>query len=468
MNPVDGRGLWHPERPFAPRKSPFFYGWIILAVGSIGVFASIPGQTLGVSVFTDFLIEDLGIARTPLSFAYLIGTLASGFLLPSAGRLFDRMGARKLAVLAALGLGFSLLYLAASPTLAKVLNPGFALLGTALIPFAVITVGFFWIRFWGQGTITMVSRSMVGKWFDKRRGIAMGIMGVAMGIVMSASPRLLDEMIAIFGWRGAYLVLGFLLIFGMGSIAYFFFRDNPEECGLEMDGGPVPDRGRAPNQDLVIKRDYTRTEALRTYAFWVFALVFTWQAMFVTAYSFHIVAIGSEYGFGREEIILLFLYAAPFSVATDLSMGWLSGRTRVKYILILECACIALIGFGVLGARSRFGSMVLLEHFPWGIPEFTVSHLAIVVGIGVGGGCFGILTGVVWPRYFGRSHLGAISGFATSAIVIGSAIGPIAFSGLRDLTGSFGTPIVISTAVPAVLALAAIRADNPQRSKRAG
>ncbi len=456
--------LWHPDRPFAPAKFPFFYGWVVLVVGSIGVFASIPGQTLGVSVFTDFLIADLGIARTPLSFAYLIGTLASAFLLPSAGRLLDRMGARKLATISALGLGASLLYLAASPVITAAIPLPITIFGTALVPFTVITVGFFWIRFWGQGTITMVSRAMVGKWFNKRRGIAMGIMGVAMGIVMSASPRLLDGMIQLFGWQGAYLVLGIALIFGMGSIACLFFRDNPEECGLVMDGGDVAGSGKPDHLDLIIKRDYSRQEALHTYAFWVFALVFSWQAMFVTAYSFHIVAIGAEYGFEREEIISLFLYAAPFSVLTDLSMGWVSSRTRVKYILILECACISLVGLGVLAAQTAVGDLVLLENFPWGIPSFTIAHLMIVVGLGVGGGCFGILTGIVWPRYFGRTHLGAISGLATSGIVIGSAAGPIAFSSLRDLTGTFAVPIIISTLVPILLALAATRADNPQRT----
>ncbi len=67
--------------PFSPSKFPFFYGWIILAAGAVGVVMSIPGQTMGVSVFTDRLIDSLKISRLNLSLAYMIGTLSSSLLL---------------------------------------------------------------------------------------------------------------------------------------------------------------------------------------------------------------------------------------------------------------------------------------------------------------------------------------------------------------------------------------------------
>ena len=68
--------------PFAPRRWPFFYGWVILAASTVGILASIPGQTMGVSVFTDHLIAALRISRVQLSTAYMFGTVASSFMLP--------------------------------------------------------------------------------------------------------------------------------------------------------------------------------------------------------------------------------------------------------------------------------------------------------------------------------------------------------------------------------------------------
>src|SRR6056297_61305 len=98
----------HPTFPFSPKQSPFFYGWTILFVGSIGMLMSIPGQTVGVSVFTDFLIEVLGLTRNAVSIAYLVGTVGSAFLLSAGGRAYDRLGARVTGVIVSLLLGVTL------------------------------------------------------------------------------------------------------------------------------------------------------------------------------------------------------------------------------------------------------------------------------------------------------------------------------------------------------------------------
>ena len=101
----------HCNKPFSPAKLPFFYGWIILAAGTIGILMSIPGQTMGVSVFTENLLEDLQINRNNLSLAYLVGTLASGLLITRAGKLYDRHGARVMSFISGVMLGVMLLYL---------------------------------------------------------------------------------------------------------------------------------------------------------------------------------------------------------------------------------------------------------------------------------------------------------------------------------------------------------------------
>lgn len=64
---------------------PFYYGWVILVVGAIGVLASIPGQTMGVSVFTDHYIRELSLTRVGVSGSYMVGTLASSLIIPFAG-----------------------------------------------------------------------------------------------------------------------------------------------------------------------------------------------------------------------------------------------------------------------------------------------------------------------------------------------------------------------------------------------
>ena len=91
-------GFWGVRTPFAPSACPFFYGWVIVFAATLGTIASIPGQTMGFTVFTDVLMEELGLSRVELSLAYCLGTVASGLTLPWLGRVLDRWGERKMAV----------------------------------------------------------------------------------------------------------------------------------------------------------------------------------------------------------------------------------------------------------------------------------------------------------------------------------------------------------------------------------
>ena len=88
-----------------PAKSPIFYGYIILVIGTIGIYCSIPGQTIGVSVFTDPVKDALGLSRNQFSNAYMIGTIASSLVIGRAGVWFDTYGARYVAFFAALTRG---------------------------------------------------------------------------------------------------------------------------------------------------------------------------------------------------------------------------------------------------------------------------------------------------------------------------------------------------------------------------
>ncbi|MEM7430073.1 MAG: MFS transporter, partial [Pseudomonadota bacterium] len=83
----------------------FFYGWVIVAVGSLGILTSGPGQSHTFSVFLDPIGRDLGIDNATLASAYGLATLAAAFALPHMGKLIDRFGARKALMLIVAGLG---------------------------------------------------------------------------------------------------------------------------------------------------------------------------------------------------------------------------------------------------------------------------------------------------------------------------------------------------------------------------
>ncbi|MDA3854081.1 MAG: MFS transporter, partial [Bacteroidales bacterium] len=194
--------------PFRVDKFPFFYGWVILIAGTIGVLASIPGQTMGVSVFTDYIIDALRIERTSLSLAYMLGTIASGLLITRAGRYYDKYGARVMAMGAGLMLGAFLLALSKVESIVSGFSHLFKGISYEVISIVVLIIGFFGLRFFGQGILTMVSRNMVMKWFEKRRGLANALMGVFVSFGFSYAPRLFNVMIDNSDWRRAWLEMG--------------------------------------------------------------------------------------------------------------------------------------------------------------------------------------------------------------------------------------------------------------------
>ena len=150
---------------------------------------SIPGQTMGVSVFTDYLIEALKIERFELSNAYLIGTLISATLLTRVGKLYDKYGGRVIAMAAALLLSGTLLLLSKSDKIAETIAMQFFGEPSSYVAFGTITVLFFLLRFSGQGVLTMISRTMLMKWFIENRGFANGLSGIAVSLDFLLHPE---------------------------------------------------------------------------------------------------------------------------------------------------------------------------------------------------------------------------------------------------------------------------------------
>ena len=434
-------GIWGVRTPFAPSRFPFFYGWVIVFAATIGSIFSIPGQTMGFSVFTDVLIEELGLSRVQLSLAYCLGTVASGLTLPWLGRVLDRWGERRMAVASVLATGLVLFYLANCGVISQALGQA---LPAAAAAFIVIGLGFYMIRAAAQGVLSMTCRNAIGKWFDHRRGLALAISGVLVSFSYSFAPRGLDWLIDRYGYDGAWLRMGVVTIVIMAPIAWLLFRDTPEEAGLEMDGGKVASAAAA-NPDMQIHREFTRGEALRDYSFWVFNLTFSFYGLYATAFTFHILSLASEYQFADERILSLFVPIAATSVLTNLVFGAINARLRLKWLLLVMN----------LGCLSATLGMLFLDK-PGGVPAY-------VIGNGIASGGFVSLTGIVFPRFYGRLHLGAISGVNMSAMVIASGLGPLAFGLCQQFSGSYRGILVASIFVPTLLALLSLKADNPQR-----
>ncbi len=444
--PTNKRGRFRlpPRWPFAVDRLPFFYGWVIWLLSTLGFLMSVPGQTMGMAVFTDPFIEAFDLTRSQLSFAYLCGTVGSAFLLTRAGRLYDRVGARIMVVGASLLLGVTIAFIASIDRIGGAIA---ALLGLPLatITLPLILVGYFGVRFSGQGVLTSASRNVLLLWFEKRRGLVSGIRGVFVSLGFSIAPLVLALMIDAAGWRGALWLMAAALVFGFASICLIFLRNSPEEEGLQTDGNTGTDSGR--DQSIYRAPDKSLMEARRSPSFWLYSGGLAIHALFGTAVTFHIVSIFAEAGRSRTEAFAYFLPQAIVSTSVNLIGSTFVDRQRLKPFLLVMLSAFLIGAIGLMNLSEQWG------------------YLMLIAGFGAGGGLWGVISNVAFIRLFGGLHLGEISGLNTSITVFASAIGPFLFSLGYDLTGRYtGVEGLCAAAILCLLiAAAAIRQPEDRR-----
>ena len=421
--------------PFDPKRSPIYYGWIVWLFSTIGFLVSIPGQTMGMAVFTDPFIDAFGLTRTQLATAYLFGTIGSSFFLTSAGRWFDRLGGRTMITLSSFFLGLMVLYISYSDVFSRTRG------NSIYITFLLMLVGFFGVRFWGQGVLTSCCRNVLLLWFVERRGLVSGIRGVVVSFGFSLAPLVLAYLILTLGWRGALWALAIVVGFLFALLALVFIRDNPASCGLTVDGKEEPTTIGSTTKLVSSK---TIAEARRSPVFWLYSLSLAMHALFGTALTFHIVAIFNEAGLSREVAFGYFLPSAIFATVTNLIGSYLVDSAPLKPFLVTMLIAFSIGAWGLINLDQNWGYWLL------------------AAGFGAGGGLWGITSNLAFIRFFGAIHLGEISGFNTSISVFASAIGPFSFSLAADILGSYNSAAQICLAGLAILIVLAITVEQKE------
>lgn len=431
--------------PFNPARSPFFYGWIVVVMATLGVLMSMPGQTMGVSAFTEHLINALGLTRGQLSLTYMAGTMASALLLTSAGKLYDRWGSRMMAFCASVTLAMVLVVLSQCDRLSKGLAAWTGDDTGTWSAFGIMFVCFFFLRFSGQGILTLSSRNMLMKWFNRRRGLVNGLSGLFVSFGFSGTPLFLAWLIGQGGWRTAYVWLAVATGVVFPALVLIFFRDNPEDCGLNPDG-QSSQQIADPTDDHQVIHAFTLSESRKTMAFWVFAIPLSMNGLYFTGLTFHIESIFTQAGMTASEAFTIFLPASFISVSLNVFGGWLSDRIHLKYLLIVMLA----------------GSLMSYAGFFFLAPGWT--KWLLISGNGICGGFWYVLMAVTWPRYFGRRHLGAITGFFMALVVFASAIGPWLMSVALDVTGAYGTAVLLFAGISLLCFFFSLKVRNPQET----
>jgi MFS family permease len=399
----------------------FFYGWVMLGVAALGMFASGPGQSHIFSVFITPIGQDLGISHTSVSSAYALATLVAAFGLPYVGRLVDRYGVRPVMLTVAVLLGFS------------------AMAFGAVAGLATLALGFAALRFLGQGSLMLSSANLVAQWFNRKRGFALSLMGLGFSLSMATHPPLAQWLIDQIGWRGAWFWLGVMTWLLLVPAVALLVENKPESVGLAPDGQAADQQGATPG---AADAGLTVSEALRTPAFWIIALSLATFSMLVTGLFFHQVSIFQSAGLGPQMAAWVFPISAVTMVLAMPVFGRLLDRLPTK----------PMFAFAMLTMTAAILALVPVHDAPTG------ALYGIVFGIN--NAAVHTHMSYLWPRFFGRRHLGSIQGTAQTIMVVGASLGPLPLGAAFDLYGGY-TGALLTLAVLPVLCSIAILLMRP-------
>ena len=211
------KNIFKPSFPFLPKKIPIYYGYIIILMAIFAAIVTAPGQTVGVSVYIDYFIKSFHLSRTEISMAYMLGTISSAMIIGRAGIWIDKWGSRIIGFFTAILLGATLVFLSQLDKFAFEKKYHVVIL-------LLVIIGFFALRFLAQGVLSLVSRTMLLKWFVNLRGRMSAIVGIFTTLAMSASPPLFNWLISIYGWRVSYLIMGTIIGIICAVIFWLLFR----------------------------------------------------------------------------------------------------------------------------------------------------------------------------------------------------------------------------------------------------
>jgi MFS family permease len=398
------------------RSDKVFYGWWIVLVAAIGLCASYgPIISFTFGVFLKSLSQEFGWSRAQISLAFSLSTMAASGILPFIGKLVDRFGARKVIVPSVLLFGLGVI--------------SFSLLSAPLWHFYAI---YLLLGIVGGGSTPLPYARVISHWFDRRRGLALGLAMVGLGLGTFIMPSLAQVLITYMGWRYAYMLLGLMVIAIVIPAVGLFLKETPQMLGLEPDGETAIHAGvaRPSNQE----QGLSSREAWHTSTFWLMLGAFFLVSASVHGCLLHLVPLLTDRGLSAQNAAL----------ATSLLGGAvLLGRVGTGYLLDRFLTSSVAVCFF---CGATLGIFLLL----YGAAGGLAFAAAILVGLGLG--AEGDLMAYGVSSYFGLRAFGEIYGYAFAAFGLGAVVGPLLMGMSFDATGSYRPALWVFVAITLIAA----------------
>jgi MFS family permease len=407
----------------APRQR-IFYGWWIVLTAAFGLCLGPPVAVFSFGVFFKSLVSDFHATRAAISFAFTLHNVVSALWMQMAGRLIDRYGPRRI-------------ILPSIVIYALILFSG-TLLGSSIWQFYLFYAA---LGLATSGTGPVPYAVVVSRWFNRRRGLALGFMMLGVGIGSIVVPLAAQRLIAAFGWRLTYGIFGgAVLLLALPVVAALLLND-PAERGLLPDGAEAGTLLPEPQRE---QEGLSWTEIWHRPEFWRLVTVFFLTGASVHAGVLHMPALLTDRGLSVERAALVTALIGLSLTAGRLGAGFLLDRFSGPHIAMLFYGASAL-GLGILWSGSA-GTVALLA--------------ACLVGIGMGSEAD--IIGYLLSRYFGLRAFGTAFGYAFGSFVLAGAVGTLLMGAGFDLTQSYSVPLA-GFFIAMAIAIGLLRGLGPYR-----
>ena len=411
----------------APPKPMFVRGWVTVVVCLLGI--STGPAAFGLSSL--FLLgtpigQEFGWSRTAISAAVSVMMLCTAVSLPFMGRLVDRFGVK------------------------RILVPSIVIFGLCFLAASMISSYWQFIALYvAMGTIAVGTNSVpymrvLTSWFDRRRGLAIGIAGSGTGLGFGYVPLVTQEFVSHWGWRGGYFGLGLIMLLFTLPMVVFLLHEKPQSLGLHPDGATADEAVAHP-----VATGDSLHEAMQRRDFWSLITIFSGLAFVLYGLIPHMVPMLQDRG-------------VPESLAAGLAsaFGWsaFGGRLLIGFLVDrYDARRIAFVFFSL----SAIGLGLLSAPLP--IWAFIVAAVMLGLSLGAEVDMLAYLT----SRYFGLKNFAQIFGAMFSAVMVAMSLSPVAFGAVFDSTGSYKA--ILALGVPlCVLAIVLVLMLRPYGERARG
>jgi MFS family permease len=397
------------KHPVNQKTEPrIFYGYFVV-LSAFLVMLLAYGVRTSFGVFFKPMSAEFEWSRALTSGAVTLSMLAQGVWGILMGRVNDRIGSRWVITLCCffLGLGLLLLSLTRSPW--------------QLYLFYGVLVGI------GMGGVFVALVSTVARWFVRRRGTMTGVVLAGIGIGTLSIAPLANWLIAAFGWRKAYVIIGILVLVA-GSIIAQFLRRDPARMGQL----PLGQDQRSQPALKIDKQGLSFKEAVRSRNFWMVGISFACMGYCTFTITVHLVPHITDIGFSSSTAAIILSITGGIQSIGGVAMGIFADRIGSKRIILISFVLVAAALFWLVPAAS----LLMLLAF------------AVIYSFGIGGGT--AMESTIVAELFGLKSHGVILGVISFGFTIGGAVGPLVTGYLFDLTGNYRIGFLITAALGVV------------------